>query len=40
MSIQLTVPPKRELKPRIVVFGVGGAGGNAVNAVNAVRYLL
>ncbi len=31
MSIQLTVPPKRELKPRIVVFGVGGAGGNAVN---------
>jgi len=31
MSIQLTVPSKRELKPRIVVFGVGGAGGNAVN---------
>ena len=31
MSIQLTVPPKRELKPRIVVFGVGGAGCNAVN---------
>ena len=31
MSIQLTVPPKRELKPRIVVVGVGGAGGNAVN---------
>ncbi|MDC0131370.1 cell division protein FtsZ [Alphaproteobacteria bacterium] len=31
MSIQLTVPQKRELKPRIVVFGVGGAGGNAVN---------
>ena len=22
---------KRELKPRIVVFGIGGAGGNAVN---------
>ena len=31
MSIQLTVPPRRELKPRIVVFGVGGGGGNAVN---------
>ena len=31
MSIQLTVPQKRELKPRIVVLGVGGAGGNAVN---------
>ena len=31
MSIHLTVPPKKELKPRIVVFGVGGAGGNAVN---------
>ena len=31
MSIQLTVPPKRELKPRITVIGVGGAGGNAVN---------
>ena len=23
MSIHLTVPPKRELKPRIVVFGIG-----------------
>jgi len=31
MSIQLTIPSKRELKPRIIVFGVGGAGGNAVN---------
>ena len=31
MSIQLTVPPKRELKPCITVIGVGGAGGNAVN---------
>jgi len=31
MSIELTVPPKRELKPRITVMGVGGAGGNAVN---------
>lgn len=31
MSIQLTVPPRKELKPRITVIGVGGAGGNAVN---------
>ncbi|MGK2742354.1 cell division protein FtsZ [Tepidicaulis sp. LMO-SS28] len=31
MSINLSVPKNRELKPRITVFGVGGAGGNAVN---------
>ncbi len=31
MSINLTIPDIRELKPRITVFGVGGAGGNAVN---------
>ncbi|HYM30807.1 MAG TPA: cell division protein FtsZ, partial [Candidatus Cybelea sp.] len=31
MSINLTIPATKELKPRIVVFGVGGAGGNAVN---------
>ncbi|VAW00926.1 Cell division protein FtsZ [hydrothermal vent metagenome] len=31
MPISLTAPPSYELKPRIVVFGVGGAGGNAVN---------
>jgi len=31
MGINLTMPATRELKPRIVVFGVGGAGGNAVN---------
>ncbi len=31
MSINLSVPPTTELKPRIVVIGVGGAGGNAVN---------
>jgi cell division protein FtsZ len=31
MSISLTAPRATELKPRIVVFGVGGAGGNAVN---------
>jgi cell division protein FtsZ len=27
----LVLPSPRELKPRILVFGVGGAGGNAVN---------
>ncbi len=31
MSINLKAPVARELKPRIVVYGVGGAGGNAVN---------
>jgi len=34
MSINLSVPEhqiERELKPRILVVGVGGAGGNAVN---------
>src|SRR3546814_14221996 len=31
MGINLSMPTTRELKPRIVVFGVGGAGGNAVN---------
>src|SRR5579872_3820827 len=31
MPIHLSAPPATELKPRIVVFGVGGAGGNAVN---------
>lgn len=31
MTINLTVPGIKELKPRITVFGVGGAGGNAVN---------
>ena len=31
MTINLTTPDIRELKPRITVFGVGGAGGNAVN---------
>ncbi len=31
MAISLTAPKVLELKPRIVVFGVGGAGGNAVN---------
>ncbi len=31
MGISLSAPGATELKPRIVVFGVGGAGGNAVN---------
>src|SRR5678815_3789083 len=31
MAISLSAPKTTELKPRIVVFGVGGAGGNAVN---------
>ncbi len=31
MAIQLSAPRTTELKPRIVVFGIGGAGGNAVN---------
>lgn len=31
MAISLSAPRSTELKPRIVVFGVGGAGGNAVN---------
>ena len=31
MTINLTIPDVREMKPRITVFGVGGAGGNAVN---------
>src|ERR1700722_11394948 len=31
MTINLKGPELRELKPRIMVCGVGGAGGNAVN---------
>lgn len=31
MPLNLTAPETTELKPRILVFGVGGAGGNAVN---------
>jgi len=31
MAINLNVPASKELRPRIVVLGVGGAGGNAVN---------
>ena len=31
MAINITAPELRELKPRIIVLGVGGAGGNAIN---------
>jgi cell division protein FtsZ len=31
MAISLSAPRATDLKPRIVVFGIGGAGGNAVN---------
>jgi len=31
MSINFSIPQTPDLKPRIVVIGVGGAGGNAVN---------
>jgi cell division protein FtsZ len=37
MGINLSMPATRELKPRIVVFGVGGAGGNAVNNMIAAQ---
>ena len=33
MTINLNVPELKELKPRILVLGVGGAGGNAVNGM-------
>jgi cell division protein FtsZ len=31
MTLNLSLPESSDLRPRIVVFGVGGAGGNAVN---------
>ena len=31
MAINFKSPEIRELKPRILVLGVGGAGGNAIN---------
>ena len=33
MTINVNVPELRELKPRILVLGVGGAGGNAINGM-------
>ncbi len=45
MSINLSLPRSVELKPRIVVIGVGGAGGNAVNnmitsGLNGVEFIV
>ena len=33
MTINVGAPELRELKPRILVLGVGGAGGNAINGM-------
>ena len=33
MTINIQGPELRELKPRILVIGVGGAGGNAINSM-------
>jgi len=33
MTININVPELKELKPRILVIGVGGAGGNALNGM-------
>ena len=33
MTINFKVPDIKELKPRILVMGVGGAGGNAINGM-------
>ena len=33
MTINVNIPELRELKPRILVVGVGGAGGNAINGM-------
>jgi len=33
MTINVNIPELRELKPRILVLGVGGAGGNAINGM-------
>ena len=33
MTISINGPELRELKPRILVLGVGGAGGNAINSM-------
>ncbi len=40
MAINLTMPLATELKPRILVFGVGGAGGNAVNNMITAQLVL
>ena len=33
MTINIKGPELKELKPRILVLGVGGAGGNALNGM-------
>lgn len=33
MSIEINLPESFDLKPKIIVIGVGGAGGNAVNSM-------
>ena len=33
MTINIKSPELKELKPRILVLGVGGAGGNALNGM-------
>jgi len=33
MTINIKGPELKELKPRILVLGVGGAGGNAINSL-------
>ena len=38
MSINVGGGELKELKPRILVVGVGGAGGNAINAMIVVQY--
>jgi cell division protein FtsZ len=33
MTINFKTPDIRELKPRILVLGIGGAGGNAIDGM-------
>ena len=33
MTVNIKVPELKELKPRILVLGIGGAGGNAINGM-------
>ena len=33
MTINFKTPDIKELKPRILVLGIGGAGGNAINGM-------
>ena len=38
MTINIKGPELKELKPRILVLGVGGAGGNAINGMICLLY--